>query len=424
MNAVLRETWLIGRNRAALAALVLLALCAAASVALGLASVARDRGAIERMLAGQPTETAAHKAFVTDPGDGAFYTFQPTWDPPSDLAFAALGSRDIAPAMLRVRALALEGQIYENEAANPELALPGRFDLAFVVVYIAPLVLIALLHDLWSGEREAGRFHALSALPRARQRLWIPRIAVRVGGVLVALLLPFVIGALIAGTNLPRGLAFAGLITLVVAFWTIVILLVARRSSLSSVNAATLAAAWFALTLVAPAAANLAINAAVTVPDGAALARENREDVHAGWDRPKAATMQRFLAIYPDLAADGDVPQTFSWKWYYAFQHLGDLHVAEQSQTYRGGIARRAELARAAGLLLPPVGLAQAMAGLAGTDVTAQLAYQARIRAYHAQLRSYFYAFLFGDKPFTPNDLDAVPRFDPAIPNEIPPRVP
>ena len=424
MNAILREAWLLGRSRAALAALVLLALCAAASVALGLASVARDRAAIERMLAGQPTETAALKSFVTDPGDAAYYAFQPTWDPPSDLAFAALGSRDIAPAMLRVRAAALEGQIYENEAANPELALPGRFDLAFVVVYIAPLVLIALLHDLWSGEREAGRFHALSALPRARQRLWIPRIAVRVAGVMAALLLPFVIGALIAGTNLPRGLAFAGLITLVVAFWTIVILLVARRSSLSSVNAATLAAAWFALTLVAPAAANLAINAAVTVPDGAALARENREDVHAGWDRPKAATMQRFLAIYPDLAADGDVPQTFSWKWYYAFQHLGDLHVAEQSQTYRGGIARRAELARAAGLLLPPVGLAQAMAGLAGTDVTAQLAYQARIRAYHAQLRSYFYAFLFGDKPFNPSDLDAVPRFDPGIPTEMPPRVP
>ena len=420
MNAILREAWLLGRNRAALAALVLLALCAAASVALGLASVARDRAAIERMLTGQPDEIAALKAFVTDPGDAAYHAFQPTWDPPSDLAFAALGSRDIAPAMLRVRALALEGQIYENEAANPELALPGRFDLAFVAVYLAPLVLVALLHDLWSGESEAGRFHALSALPRARQRVWMPRIAVRVGGVLAAVLLPFLVGALIAGTSVARGLAFAGLITLVVGFWTIVILALARRGTLSSVNAATLAAIWFALTLVAPAAANLAINAAVVVPDGAALARENREDVHAGWDRPKAATMQRFLAVYPDLAPHGDVPPTFSWKWYYAFQHLGDLHVAAQSQAYRDGIARRADLARAAGWLLPPAGLAQAMAAMAGTDVTAQLEYQARIRAYHALLRSYFYSFLFGDKPFTPSDLDAVPRFDPAIATEMP----
>jgi ABC-2 type transport system permease protein len=227
------------------------------------------------------------------------------------------------------------------------------------------------------------------------------------------LLLPFAIGAMVSGASLPRGLAFAGLIMLVVLFWTVVILLVARRASLSSVNAASLAAIWFALTLVAPAAANLAINAAVAVPDGAALARENREDVHAGWDRPKAATMQRFLALYPELAAHGDVPPTFSWKWYYAFQHLGDLHVAAESQAYRDGIARRAELARAVGWLLPPAGLAQAMAAMAGTDVTAQLAYQQRIRAYHTRLRAYYYGFLFSEKPFGPDDLEAMPRFDP-----------
>jgi ABC-2 type transport system permease protein len=413
MTNLAREAWLLGRSRAALAALALLLLCAAASVALGLASVSRDRAAIDRMLAAQPAETLALKAFVTDAGYAAYYGFQPTWDPPSDLAFAALGSRDIAPAMLRVRALALEGQIYENEAANPELALPGRFDLAFVVVYLAPLVLIALLHDLWSGEREAGRLYALSALPRARRRLWLPRIAVRVAGVLAALLLPFAVGAAITGTTLPRALAFAGLITLVVAFWTLVILLVARRGSLSAVNAAALAASWFALTLVAPAAANLAINAAVPVPDGAALARENREEVHAGWDRPRDATMQRFLALYPEHAAGSALPPTFHWKWYFAFQHLGDLHVAAESKAYRDGIARRAELARAVGWVLPPAGLAQAMATLAGTDVTAQLAYQDRIRAYHARLRQHFYGYLFSDKAFTPADLEAVPRFDP-----------
>jgi ABC-2 type transport system permease protein len=408
-----REAWLLGRNRAAVAALVLLALCAAAAVALGIASVARDRAAIDRMLAGQPAETAALKAFVEDAGYGAYYGFQPTWDPPSDLAFAALGSRDIAPAMLRVRALALEGQIYENETANPELALPGRFDLAFVAVYLAPLVLIALLHDLWSGEREAGRFHALSALPQARARLWVPRVGVRVAGVLAALLVPFAVGAALSGTRFVQGLAFAGLIALVVTFWAVVILVVARRGALSAVNAAALAAIWFALTLVAPAAVNLAINAAVAVPDGAALARENREDVHAGWDRPREATMQRFLAPYPQYAAGSELPPTFHYKWYFAFQHLGDLHVAAESQAYRDGIARRADLARAAGWVLPPAGLAQAMSALAGTDVTAQLAYQQRIRAYHTRLREYYYDFLFSDKPFGAKGIDSVPRFDP-----------
>ncbi|WP_446654513.1 DUF3526 domain-containing protein [Blastomonas sp.] len=415
MSNLAREFGFMLRSRSALMALVLLAICASAAVALGLASVARDRAAIDRMLAGQATEESALAAFVEDAGSGAYYGFQPTWDAPSDLAFAALGSRDIAPAMLRVRALALEAQIYENEAANPELALPGRFDLAFVVIYLAPLVLIALLHDLWSGEREAGRYHALAAMPGANRRLWSARVLVRLGGVLAALLLPFAVGALIAGTAPLRALGFAGLIMLVALLWTAIILIVARRGSRSAVHAASLAAIWFALTLVAPAGANLAINAAVPVPDGAALARENREYVHAGWDRPRDQTMRDFLKLYPQLAPGAAIPPTFHWKWYFAFQHLGDRHVAQQSQAYRDGIARRAELARAAGWLLPPAGLAQAMTALARTDVAAQLDYQMRIRAYHQRLREFYYDYLFSEKPFGPDDLADVPRFDPAI---------
>ncbi len=414
MSSVIREIWLLGRNRAALAALVLLAVFAAAGVAIGLANVARDSAMIERMLAGQPAEEQAVASFVKDAGYGAYYGFQPVWDPPSDLAFAALGNRDIAPAILRVRSLSLEAQLYENESANPELSLAGRFDLVFITIYIAPLVLIALLHDLWSGEREAGRLFMLSALPRARRRLWSVRIAVRIAGVLAALLIPFAVGAVLAGTALPRALAFGGLITLACLFWSLVILLVARRGASSVVNAATLASIWFALTLVVPAAANLVINAAVPVPDGAALARENREFVHGAWDRPREQTMDAFLALYPQHAAGSALPPTFHYKWYFAFQHLGDVHVARQSQAYRDGIAGRAAYARAAGWVLPPAGIAQAMTALAGTDVTAQLEFQQRIRAYHTRLREYYYDYLFSERPFDVQILADVPRFDPA----------
>ncbi|WP_373489060.1 ABC transporter permease [Blastomonas sp.] len=414
MSNVIREIWLLGRNRAAIVALVLLAVFAAAGVAIGLANVARDQAMIDRMLAGQPAEEAAVAGFVEDAGYGAYYGFQPVWDPPSDLAFAALGNRDIAPAILRVRSLSLEAQLYENESANPELSLAGRFDLVFITIYIAPLVLIALLHDVWSGEREAGRLFMLSSLPGARRRLWTVRIAVRIAGVLAALVIPFAVGAILAGTELSRILAFGGLITLACLFWSAVILLVARRGTSSVVNAATLASIWFALTLVVPAAANLVINASVPVPDGAELARENREFVHGAWDRPREQTMEAFLALYPQHEPGSALPPTFHYKWYFAFQHLGDLHVAQQSQAYRDGIAGRAAYARAAGWLLPPAGIAQAMTALAGTDVTAQLEFQQRIRAYHTRLREYYYDYLFSERPFDVSILANVPRFAPA----------
>ena len=46
---------------------------------------------------------------------------------------------------------------------NPELALPGRFDFSFVLVFLAPLFVIALFHDLTSAERESGRWRTLAA---------------------------------------------------------------------------------------------------------------------------------------------------------------------------------------------------------------------------------------------------------------------
>lgn len=66
------------------------------------------------------------------------------------------------------------------------------------------------------------------------------------------------------------------------------------------------------------------------------------------------------------------------------------------SRAYRQGVARREQLASRLGWLLPPLGLQHAMHEVAGTGVTAQVAYQGRIRAYHAELRRFYYPYLFG----------------------------
>lgn len=85
---------------------------------------------------------AGRHAQSGDAGSVAYYGFHATWDAPSSTAFLALGLRDAAPYVLRVRALALQAQLHEGEIFNPELALAGRFDFAFVLVYLVPLFLI------------------------------------------------------------------------------------------------------------------------------------------------------------------------------------------------------------------------------------------------------------------------------------------
>lgn len=412
MISLAREALLLVRSGTALAALVLLLALASVSVALGLRDVAGQETAIARTIALQAQDAAAVKQHSgTDAGSAAYYRFHATWDAPEPLAFAALGQRDVSPFLLRVRALALEGQIYESETGNPELALPGRFDFAFVLIYLTPLVLIALLHDLWSSEREAGRLASLQAMPNARWRIWGARALVRSALVLAVLIIPSLIGAGMRRAAWGETALLVGLVAALVAFWAILALIIAARGPRSAANAATLAALWFLVTLIAPAGANLAVNSVTPVPHGAALVRENREAVHDAWDLDRNATMARFYQTHPEWAHSAPMTIAFDWKWYYAFQQLGDAHVAEISRYYRSGIAQREQRAGWISWILPPIAIQRGLHRLANTDVRAQLAYQDRIRDFHQCLRRFYYPYLFDGTPFGHADFDAAPEY-------------
>lgn len=407
------ELRLFLRQRIALPALLLMFLLAAASVWAGLAEVSRQNAVIERIQPQQAEDLAAvadHALRDRDPGNAAYYTFHATWDRPSPLAFAALGQRDVAPYLLRVRALALESQIHESENYNAELALPGRFDWAFVLTFLAPLILIVLLHDLFSAEREAGRLRLLQVMAQDQRGWWLRRIALRAGLLLATLIAPILVGGLITGSG-PAILGVAAIAAIYIGFWVLLCMLVSRFKLGSTANAATLAASWLVLTLVVPALALLVVNAAIPVRQGVELTLAQREAVHSGWDKTKLQTLQAFFKHYPQYQDTKPVEGGFHWKWYYAFQHLGDLSVADQARAYRSGLEGRDRWTRRLAIVLPPLATQVTIHRLAETDLAAQLAYQDRIRTYHRQLREFYYPYIFDERPFGLEEFKAAPRW-------------
>ena len=408
------EIKLLLRARLAVAALVLLALLAGAAVATGMLEVARQHAAIARIAPAQAEDIGAIAAWVDekkDPGSAAYYSFHPTWDAPSPLAFAALGMRDVSPYILRVRALGLEAQIYDGDTFNPELALPGRFDFAFVLVFLLPLFVIALFHDLSSGEREAGRARVLAALPGGERTVRQRRTLLRFMAVLAAVALPLIVGAALSGVTPGTIAIVVALAAAYCAFWIAVAALIGRLGWSSVANAATLAAVWLILVLIAPTFANVVINRAIPVDQGAEIALAQRERVNRAWDIPREETMRRFYASHPEWANSPPLPPTFHYKWYFAFHQVGDESVADRVAAYRDGLERRAAAANALGWALPSVGVQAALTRLAQTDLQAQLAYQDRVRHYHRRLRQFYYDYLFRDRPFGRADFAKAPRF-------------
>ncbi|KTT72029.1 DUF3526 domain-containing protein [Sphingomonas endophytica] len=409
----MHEAQLLLRSRWAAAALALLAILSAAAVAAGMAEIARQRGAIAAIAPAQAEDIAAVRAFVDrskDGGQAAYYSFHPTWDAPSPLAFAAIGMRDVAPYILRVRALGIEAQIYDGDTFNPELALPGRFDFAFVLVFLAPLFTIALFHDLRSGECEAGRARMLEAMPGAG-RLWWRRAMVRFVAITAALTIPFLAGAIWSGVAIGAIILIVVVAALYLLFWIGLAGLVSSRGRGSTANAATLAALWLVLVLIIPTLANVVINRTNPVDEGAQIALAQRENVHRAWEIPREETMRRFYANHRRWSDAPPLTEAFHYKWYLAFHQNGDESVAARVRAYRAGLERRAAAANALGWVLPSVGVQALLTRLAGTDLTAQLAYQDRIRAFHRRLRAFYYDYVFYDRPFGASDFDKAPRY-------------
>ncbi|SFV11694.1 DUF3526 domain-containing protein [Pseudoduganella namucuonensis] len=414
MRNLMFELRLVLQSRLAAGALALLMLLSALSVWSGLQAGAAQRAALERIAATQRAEVAAIAAKYADGGDAgqaAYSTPHLTVNPPSPLAFAALGQRDLQPYSLRVRLLGLQSQLYESESINPELAMAGRFDFAFLLVYLAPLFVIALMHDLISGEREAGRLRLLASLPAATGRLWRRRIGLRYALVWLAALAPLAAGGALAGAE-AAGLAGVALVaSLYLAFWFGVTAWVAGHARGSAASAAILLAALVGLTMVLPTLADAAIARLVPVSKGVELALAQRQAVHQGWDVPKTATFAQFFRTHPEWRDTPPVTGRFHWKWYYAMQQVGDQAVADEVARYRASLREREDWTGRAGTLLAPVAVQVLLHRLADTDLRGQLAYQERIADFHTRLRKFFYPYIFEERPFSPRDFARMPSF-------------
>jgi ABC-2 type transport system permease protein len=421
MSWLVHECRLLVRAPVSAMALGLLLLLTSLAVLSGSWEIERQRGTIARLSVLQQEELAALAAkpqMARDAGYAAYTTFHGTWDPPTPAAFMALGMRDSAPHVLRVRALALQSQLHEGEAFNPALAAAGRFDAAFVLIYLAPLVLIALLHDLVSGEKRAGRLGTLMALPGGNHRLWLRRAALRSVLAFACVALPVIAGGVANGVPAQGVAAAVAVIAAYLAFWAALAVIVASGGRSSAAHATALMGSWVLLTLVLPALANAVLARAVPVQQGVDLMLAQRQTVHAAWDQPPGETMDRFFQSHPQWRHTAPLPAGFHWKWYYAFQQLGDESVAAQVAAYRGSLLARQRWTERLGWLLPGVGAQAALHRLADTDLRAQLAYQDAITAFHGRLRAFHYPYLFGERPFSASDFAAQPRFD-AVPKAI-----
>ena len=419
-----RRLW---TSRAAVAGLAAVLLLGLGAIALGVARTEESGQALlalrEQRLAEQQAHLRAANAPDADVGLIFYSLALPTVREPSPWAAVSTGLRDVYPSSQPLRLLGLVPQLHQLELDNPVRQLTGSFDLAFVLAFLLPLLIIGLGHDALSGDEDLGTASLVRAQPAPVSRLVLLRLGLRAA--VVAVLALVLLGAAVVWTGSPldgRVLYAALLILGTVALWFLGVLWVASLRRSSAFTALALVGLWLGSAVLVPALLNLGLSLGFPVPGGIELTLIQRQEMNAGWDKPKRATMAPFFERRPEWASASVPEDRFSWPWYFAMHEVGDASVEDALRTYRERLQQRNAWAERVALALPPVNVQLLFNRLAGTDLGAQLAYRDSIIAYHEQLKQHFYPAIFQGARLASLDFAAIPRhhFRPPEPRLFP----
>ncbi|MCQ4190659.1 ABC transporter permease [Methylocystis suflitae] len=333
--------------------------------------------------------------------------------PPAPLALVATGQSDLLPPAVRVTTGSKDSFLFADEIDNPANLMSGATDLAFVVVFVYPLVILAMAFNLLAGEREQGTLAMTLASARRPSAALAGKLTARVAAPIVATLLAVAAGVWIfAGWERVASPGFAALLIVLLLyglFWAALAAAVDGLGRGSAFNALTLIGAWVAITMILPAAINSLAAFAHPAPsriDMVLAARAASTDA----DRARDASLARYAQEHGDAGKPAGGPQEMTLRRLAtqeaAFQRVEAIVAEHDAQ-----LARQRDMADRLGYLSPAYLTYQAMADVAGSGETRYRAFLDRIRAFHLDWREFFLSRAKAGASLTAQDYAAMPKF-------------
>ena len=369
-----------------------------------------DEGA--SMLAEQ---RAAAEAADTGGRVGSARTFAAL--PPGPLAAFSVGLGDLFPQRAEISIWKRPDTLFGRyQLESPLSLLVGRFDLAFVVVFLLPLFVLALSYDLLSREREGGTLMVVLMQPISLPGLVAAKLLARLL-VLTAFLVGVLgVGALATGlpaSSWPRLLGWGAVAWLYGAFWLAVCGLVATFTRRSETCAAVLAAVWLTFLLVVPGLLNVAVQVASPVPSRLDFVIAMRE-ASTEASRASAKLLAEYYHEHPELASNGS--QGGFLPAFYASEREVERRLEPLMDDYEQRLTRQQQLVGLWRFVSPAVLAQEALIELAGSGLERQRSSNAQARDFLARWHEALAPKIFLGESLLPSDYDRLPSFEFAEP--------
>ena len=344
---------------------------------------------------------------------------------PSPLSALSVGASRNWPDLYRIHGVSLSKTIERSDQVRPVTSAYGPFDVAFVVMAIAPLVVIGLTFNASSRDRESALQNLIVAQTQSLGKLMAVRCFVRAALVSVLVVGVVNVALLIAmgsqfDTNVVLNLVIWNVVaTLYLLTWAALSLLVNSFAKSSSANGAALLLLWLILVLLVPRFVSYAVQEAVpTLPESALVEAEKSTFDHASENVDDL--VKRFQSEHPEIEIDLEDEQQMTLLRYLLAHSAAGRQATENVSAYYWAQSKRATYLNFCDWISPAISFRNQSDQCSGNSEGAFIAFSARAAEVQAEVLEVFLQPSVTNEQCTVETIAALPGFQET---DIPKRV-
>lgn len=336
--------------------------------------------------------------------------------PPTPLAALSIGQSDVQPTYYKVSAHPALTFLNESEIQNPLNVLAGSFDVAFVIVFLLPIFIVALTFDLMSKEKERGVLGLVLAHGVSKTAFIIAKGAARALLIFVLLLVVGLAAVVMTEPNLASGAMWArfGLWFLVVSlyafFWFALALFVNSLNKPSVTNGVILANLWLVFVVVIPALVNVVATTLFPAPSRVELTTEMREATEVA-DQESAESREQFFFDHPEMAG-GDANADQFFLQVLATDAAVERAVVPLMEEFSVQAESRQGVVDLLQYVSPSIVAQNALNAISGTGTERFTDFNNQVLSFHENWRGFFTNRIVKGERMTAAEFDDIPMFN------------
>ena len=351
----------------------------------------------------------------------AYNNHRVTYLPYRSFSLMAIGQGDLFSNYKKI--VLYFNDSYESdteELVSPLEQLFGQLDLAFVWVYLLPLIIILTSFNVLSLERESGRLSLIASQPVSLYMWLFRKIGIRYLILFILLIIFSLSLFLVFGVDIPGNLETLGQVVLILflysGFWFLLSFLVNLAGFDSGRSLIILTSVWVFFLFLVPSVVNLLAKEFIPLPSRLELVNHHQR-VYNEMEGNLEFELEKLYNRHPDWKSDDPVTKDLSnstgWNiQYLAKQYMAQLKHKETAEAYENEVEQRNMWVERLRVLSPSMIVQSVLVDMAGTSSRYYRSYLRQAKKYADDYRQYVFKGIFTNHAFSSEEIKNLPVFE------------